>query len=199
MSPFEAYRYFAAMKLHFTSDKYDVIASKGAVKAYEPAFEKRNDKYLFHKLANKFSLPRDLIQYYAANMAYGNMNVPYDQSYSDRLYIQWLKRKQSRTQVFKDELNIIRNYVEAKKLSYEDLFDIEENNPHLLILYLGGHISLETMVMIQECEDYLSSWDSMIIVWKDTIRAIRKVAPFVKFDREKIKVVYNQFKENVKS
>ena len=72
MDGFKAYKYYIAIKLHFTKDNFDVFKNRGNVKGTRDAFNARNDRYMFEKLARKYPVDRDLIQFYVANFAYGN-------------------------------------------------------------------------------------------------------------------------------
>jgi hypothetical protein len=47
MDGFKAYRYYLAIKLHFTTDKFNVFENRGNVKGTREAFNARNDRYIF--------------------------------------------------------------------------------------------------------------------------------------------------------
>ena len=55
---FQTYKYFMAIKLHLTTDRYDVFKSEGRVSGTRITFEKRNDrshtKLLYKSLLFKF-------------------------------------------------------------------------------------------------------------------------------------------------
>lgn len=191
---FQTYKYFMAIKLHLTTDRYDVFSSNGKVSGTRATFEKRNDRFLFEKLGRKFSQPRELIEYFVSNIAYGNKNVIYSGE-SDEYYDTWIKRKESRAYTFKRQLEYIRNYLESNHLSFEDLFDIHNNVPELLKLYVGGHIHLETMVIIDDVENFLPKWKSLTMLWGDQLRVLNKTKKFVKYDKDKLKSIYHNFKE----
>ena len=191
---FQTYKYFMAIKLHLTTDRYDVFKSEGRVSGTRSTFEKRNDRFLFEKLGRKFTQPRELIEYFVANIAYGNKQVIYS-SESDEYYDTWLKRKESRTYSFKQQLEYIRTHLEVNKLKFEDLFDSEGNVPELLKFYVGGHIHLETMVIIDEYENFIPKWKSLELLWGDQLRIINKIKKFVKCDKDKLQLIYLSFKE----
>ena len=44
MDGFKAYRYYLAIKLHFTTDKFNVFENRGNVRGTREAFNVRNDK-----------------------------------------------------------------------------------------------------------------------------------------------------------
>ena len=191
---FQTYKYFMAIKLHLTTDRYDVFKSEGRVSGTRSTFEKRNDRFLFEKLGRKFNQPRELIEYFVSNIAYGNKQVIYS-SESDEYYDTWTKRKESRTYTFKQQLDYIRNHLEQNNLKYEHLFDAEGRVPELLKLYVGGHIHLETMVIIDDNENFIAKWKSLALLWGDQLRIINKIKKFVKYDKDKLQSIYHTFKE----
>ena len=64
MDGYKAYRYYLAIKLHFTTDKFDVFQNRGNVKGTREAFNARNDRYIFEKLAQKRSDDKEIIQFF---------------------------------------------------------------------------------------------------------------------------------------
>lgn len=191
---FQTYKYFMAIKLHLTTDRYDVFKSDGRVSGTRQTFEKRNDRFLFERLGRKFNQPRELIEYFVANISYGNKNVIYSAE-SDEYYDTWLKRKEARTYTFKQQLSVITNHLYSNKLEYEKLYDTDQNIPELLKLYVGGHIHLETMVIIDDLDEYMSKWEHLNMLWHDQLRIINKMKKFVKYDKDKIQSIYLTFKE----
>jgi len=185
-----------AIKLHLTTDRYDVFKSGGKVSGTRSTFDKRNDRFLFEKLGRKFSQPRELIEYFVSNIAYGNKNVIYS-SDSDDYYDTWIKRKESRTYIFQQQLQYVHNYVIDNHLSYENLFDIHNNVPELLKLYVGGHVHLETMVIVNDIENFLPQWKPLVMLWGDQLRILNKIKKFVKYDKNKLQLIYNNFKEEL--
>ena len=194
---FQTYKYFMAIKLHLTTDRYDVFESQGRVSCSREKFEKRNDRFLFHKIGSKFNTPRDLIEYFVANIAYGNNSVIYS-SESDEYHNTWRARKESRTALFKTQLAHIYNHLEFNHKTEEDLYEIKDSVPELLSLYVGGHVHLETMVILNDFEDYLIKWKPLHMIWSDQFRILEKIKKFVKYDRNKVESIYNQFKESIK-
>lgn len=196
MPGFRACKLYLAVKLHFESEKYDVFESGGRTKYRREDYEKRRDRVIFERLAKKFPVERDLIQFYVANFAYGNPNKIYSGDAYD-YYETWIKRKQSITQVFWNDLSTIFTNLENKKRGFDAFMNIDDGDPELLLLYLGGHITLETMVIVQQLDDYLTKWEPMILLWHDYFHTIQKVRRFVKFDANKCGIIYKQFKENL--
>ena len=199
MDGFDAYKYYMACKLHFTSDKYDVFESNGRVKGSRDVFDKRNDKYLFEKLARKFNQPYEVIQHFVANFAYGNDAVIYSDADADANLVTWQRRKQSLFQTFKDDLDKIQLHLEKYKVSYDRLFNfVQGDQPELLKLYIGGHVCIETMVILDSFKEYISSWKvNANLLYEEECRRIVKCKRFVKFDSCKFKDVLNKLEEEV--
>jgi len=192
---FQTYKYYTAVRLHLTTDRYDVFQSNGRVSGSRATFDKRPDRGLFEKIGRKFSAPRDLIEYFVANIAYGNDSVVYSTT-ADEYYTTWISRKESRTALFKKQMSQIYNHLELKNLSEEDLYSVEGEIPELLNLYFTGAVHLETMVILDELENFLPRWDCLSLIWGDQLRIINKIKKFVKFDRSKVELIYNHYREH---
>ena len=200
MDGFKAYKYYMAVKLHFTSKKYNVFETRGNVKGTRDAFNSRNDRYIFEKLGQKYD-DREIIQFFVSNFAYGNDTAIYGNSEAEDLYFEWQKRKQSITKTFIDDLANIMNMCDVHKFSYDGIFKSKDGDlPVLTSMFLSGKISIETLRMIDDVEPFVESWenDPMIkIVLGDKLLRIEKLKGFVKYDSDKITKVFNHFKEEL--
>ena len=200
MDGFKAYKYYMAVKLHFTSKKYNVFETRGNVKGTREAFNHRNDRYIFEKLGQKYD-DREIIQFFVSNFAYGNDTAIYGNSEAEELYFEWQRRKQSITKIFIDDLANIINMCDVHKLNTEAIFKSDDGDlPVLTSMFLSGKISIETLRMIDDIEPFVESWenDPMIkIVLGDKLLRIEKLKGFVKYDSDKITKVFNHFKEEL--
>lgn len=201
MDGFKAYRYYLAIKLHFTTDKFNVFENRGNVKGTREAFNARNDRYIFEKLAGKMPDDREIIQFFVANFAYGKDTAIYAGKEAEDNYLIWTKRKQSVTKMFIDDLASILTYVEVNKLKYSSIFDFTENEyPVAFKLYLGGKITIETLRILDDFESIADKWgnhQSVKYIWSDEIRRIKKLSGFVKYDKIKLEQVFDKFKEEL--
>ena len=50
--PFESYKLYNALKLHFETDSYDAVKYNFKTSVKPQSFFKRKDKYFFAKIAN---------------------------------------------------------------------------------------------------------------------------------------------------
>lgn len=190
-----------AIKLHFTSEKYNVFQTRGSVKGTRDTFNSRNDRYIFEKLANRYPEDREIIQFFVSNFAYGNETAIYGNGEAEELYVEWQRRKQSITKVFIDDLTNIMNFCDANKFSTDGIFRSKDGElPVLLTLYLSGKVSIETISIIDDISPFVSNWKNDTptrIVMGDKILRINKLKGFVKYDKEKLTKIFNHFIEEL--
>jgi len=201
MDGFKAYKYYIAIKLHFTRDSFDVFKNRGAIKGTRDAFFARNDRMMFEKLSRKYPVDRELIQYYVANFAYGNDAVVYSFEEGESNLLEWNRRKQSITKIFSDDCNKIINDACKKRLK-DGILNLTLNGfPRIITLYLGNQISIETVRILDDYENLLEAWKqntSMMLLLESELRRVYKLKGFVKYDKKRIDVVYHEFKEELK-
>lgn len=183
MEPFEVYRIYMSLKLHFSSDDYDISKTKSAVRCKQETFLKRKDILLFRKLAKKFSL-KEMSDFFVANFINGH-NGLFDAE-SDTVYRDWKIRQEKLTYLFTQDISTI--CFEAEKAQIDPLTSYDGQHPLVLKLYLGKKISLETLVILDKLFDFVYSNNTSLandFVWKDVARLITKYRIFIKVDRMK--------------
>lgn len=184
MDAFEAYKTYVAIKNHFTSRTYDYFKYGGKTKAARSTFEKRNDKYFFHKLGKK----KDVVEYLVANFAYGN-HVSWvgdflNNEVSEQRFLKFLKVKESLSYVFSQDLDRL-------DLDFDSNFQcIDGHHPPLLKLYLQGSINIETLVILDDLVSFSLKWTRRIeekVIWPEVNHLCKKYRPFMTYDKEKMK------------
>jgi hypothetical protein len=204
MDGFKAYKYYMAIKLHFTKDSFDVFKNRGNVKGTREAFNARNDRYLFEKVARKYPKDVDIIRFFVASFAYGNDATVYSVEEAESCMHEWNRRKQSMTKIFSDDLAKVLTVVETEKLQESSLYISQDSNyPVLLKMLLGGIITIETLRIIDDLnrKKLIDNWkqDTKInLIWEDLLRRIHKLDGFVKYDQDKVRRVYNLFQQEIK-
>lgn len=197
MTGFKAFRYYLALKLHFNNDKYNVFENKGNIKYSYENFNSRNDKHIFEKLARKFDTDKELIQFLVANFAYGHDNMIFAIEEANEYYLEWQKRKQSITRVFKDDLNTIELESQKNALSLDQIINFTLNEyPSIIKLYLGKKIAIESISILNDLLDFIPKWkenQSGMLILESDIRKIEKVKGFVKYEADRIKPIFNEF------
>jgi len=197
MTGFKAFRYYLALKLHFNNDKYNVFENKGNIKYSYENFNSRNDRHIFEKLARKFDTDKDLIQFLVANFAYGHDNMIFAIEEANEYYLEWQKRKQSISRIFKDDLNTIELESQKNALSIDQIINFTLNEyPSIIKLYLGKKIAIESISILNDLLDFIPKWKqnpSAMLILESDIRRIEKLKGFVKYEAERIKPIFNEF------
>ena len=201
MDGLKAYRYYLAIKLHFTTDKFNVFENRGNVRGTREAFNARNDRYIFEKLAKRFPEDKEIIQFFVSNFAYGNDTAIYAGQEAEENFTLWMKRKQSISKNFIDDLATILTHIEQNKLKHTAIFEFTDSEyPVALKLFVGGKISIETLRIIDDFYPILEKWESqnaIKYIWQDEFRRIKKLTGFVKYDKIKLEKVFNSFQEEI--
>jgi len=184
MEPFEAYRFYQSMKLHFESDSYDAIKYNYKTSAKPQSFWKRKDKYFFAKIGKKFDSASDLVQYYAAHFVADNKWVG-EMVENEEVYTEWLKRNQSMGYMLEQDLHKV-----AIEGNFDQILDASRGHPPIITAYIRGDINIESVCIIDQLTGFMKDADKQItetIVWPEVSRKIRKYKSFVSFDLEKAK------------
>lgn len=198
MNGLQAYRYYMAVKLHFTKDSFDVFKNPN-VKCSVSTFEKRHDRYLFEKLAKRYTSDKDLIQYYVSNFAYGHTDVIYEEEESKTIYTKWIARKESISKVLQDDCSKIITYAEKHKITKEEVLGLTGNDiPAILKLLVSNQISIESVRIIDDYFDMIKLWSGISLqFWKGDLRRISKLKKFVRYDKQRIERILLSFKEEL--
>lgn len=192
----KAYKYYMALKLHFTTEKYDAIKSKGRVKFSESSYRKKRDKLkLFrHNVAN--FKEKELIHFLVANFIRGDQYGGAFSQDSIRIYNAWKKRMESLTYIFDRDLKTLMAECEKRGKDFRYVYHTAAGtHPLLFRMYLGGKIELETLVLVNNVVRYIAAFDKAMyndVMWKETSHLIKRYSPFLKYDEEKIRNVYKR-------
>ena len=186
--PFESYKLYNALKLHFESDSYDAIKYNFKTSVKAQSFFKRKDKYFFAKIANNHS--KDIMQFYIANFKVGLSYVgDMIDDAGNNNYTEHKRIVESIHRVFSVDINNILDELEKSSLSFDDCLTADSNDYPLIVkMMMRDDISMETVVIINALTGFISREDSKItetILWPDVKRKIVKYSPFVRYDRQK--------------
>ena len=192
MSAFECYQEYLALKNHFSKPTYDYFRYNGKMKVNISSFEKRKDKLFFQKLAKHPDVHNFLIANLSENEKSWIRELAYSEE-AEKTYKSWLKRQQSLSYVFKQELGNLDIRFN------ENLICRDNEHPFLLKLYLGKQVSLDTLCLLLDISGAKKHWDSKMqydLIW-DTIRIkVEKYSPFITCDKDKMKnIVLDYFDE----
>ena len=180
VTPFETYQTYLSMKSHFTNRKYDFFKYGGKSRATMASFNKRKDKYWFEKTSRKYS-DKEVLDFLLSNFVSANnpenLWIGEIINSGERTYAEWMKRQQSLTYLFKEQSNEL---LFNKNLN--EVFDCS-NNKHPIVLkkYLGGEISLETLMILEKVFSFVKNFDKKLTdpVWETVSLKIKKYTPFL--------------------
>ena len=183
MEPFEAYRYYQSLKLHFENESYNAPKYNYKTSAKPQTFWKRKDKYFFAKIGKMFDTPPELINYYAAHFVADN-NWVGDMLGNDQIYRDWQKRTEALGYNFQQDLEKVN--VE----SFDHLFELGNQYPKVVESYLAGDINIESVVILNQLTGFMRKADKTVsdpILWPDVSRKIRKYSLLMNVNLEKMK------------
>ena len=190
--PADAYRCYLALKNHFTKDHYDYIKYRGKTRASNEAFYKRKDRFWFEKFARQKN-DKEIEEFFVSNFIYSTdpstVWIGEMIKEGEGRYQEWQKKVQSLTYVFKQETESV---FENKKV--DDMFDCSKGHPPILKSYLGGDISLESMVIYDRILGYGKDFDKRLKdpVWETVSRKIKKYSPFLNIDVSRYKKILKE-------
>ena len=185
MTAFETFKLYVSLKNHFTQKQYDFFLYNGKSRTSQQSFEKRKDKIFFLKLSKH----QDVLGFLVSNLIKNNKSWVKELVYSEdaeKVYNNWLKRNQSLTYQFKNDISKI-------DVDFNNLFKVEQNqHPIIIKMYMSGDISLETFCILLEITNskkYLDKSLESDIIWEELSLKVKKYTPFIKYDKEKVRKI----------
>jgi hypothetical protein len=190
MTGYEAFILHHAVNLHFNRS-YDCWKYNFKTNVTEKTYWKRPDKFQLTKIGKRFKTRDDIILYFASHQIAGNKYTG-DMIRDEDTYTQFLKRIDSISYLFKNELE------EISDVKFDKLLEIEDTYPKIVQLHLEGTVSLETVCIINRLTGFINKANKQItetILWPDLFNKISKYQSFLKFDDSKMrKIILDVFK-----
>ena len=178
--PFDAYRCYLSLKNHFTKEHYDYHKYGGKTRATHQAFYKRKDRFWFEKFA-KQKTDKEVEEFFVSNFVSstdpGTMWIGDMIKNGEARYVDWKKKVESLSYNFKEETSSV--FADG---NFDAMFHIDgSRHPDILKEYLGGKVSLETMVICDRILGYREEWDKKLDdpVWETVSLKIKKYKPFL--------------------
>lgn len=178
--PFESYKMYNALKLHFESDSYNALKYNFKTSVTPKSFFNRKDKYFFAKLANTYE--DNLRDFYVANFK-NDVKYVGDMLNEDgaRHYKSHLKIAQSLHRQFEVDINKLAE----ENVPFDRMFISEDGQfPLVVRIWMQEEICLETLVILNSILGFIPRESEKIsdtIMWPDIKRKIEKYTPFVSF------------------
>ena len=189
MNGYDLYCTYQAIKLHFSSESYNFFHYDGKTRVSIDAFQKRRDKFLFHRLARKYR-DDEMVPFLVANFVHSDDNWTKSllEEEAEQTYREWKRRTDSMSKIYTDDLQKI-----ATKDNFNDLFKVEDGQfPKLLVHFMQNDVTLETMVILNNIFDFIKIWDKKIsddIIYPKVSRKIRKYGSFLNVNVDKYKIL----------
>ena len=195
MNEYSVYKMYLALKLHFTTDSYDVIANKGRVRASKQAFAKRKDLYSLKKISKTYT-DEEVVNFLVSNFVSGDRWGGMFDSEAGERYTDWKRKIESLSYIFKNDLEVISSEKEVNNIKYDDMFKLyKTEHPYIIKMFLRKDITLETLVILEKLAPFVSNFDNELsedLIWPDISRLIKKYKPFLKIDKEKYNGIFTR-------
>tara|TARA_B100000131_G_scaffold150690_1_gene146199 strand:+ start:78 stop:656 length:579 start_codon:yes stop_codon:yes gene_type:complete len=181
LDPFEVYKLYNALKLHFEQDSYDAIKYNFKSNVTPQSFFKRKDKYFFAKIGkNQKDIQNFFVFNFIEDMKYigDMMDIEGQQNYTKHKKIH-----ESLTREYEKDINNIDT-------SFDDLLVVNNINtpPKIIELWMEEEVTLETVVILNSITGFVNREGHKItetLFWPDVSKKITKYQPFVNFDKSK--------------
>lgn len=188
---------YLALKNHFQNDSYDYFKYNGKVNAPKDTFLKRKDRWHFEKIAKKYQ--HDSFQFLLANIMQ-NKNFWVGRAMDDKnhkIYTEWIGFVESDGYHFKQNLDEILQFCDARNINFNDLFHIETGkHPLIYKLYMKGFIHYYTFCFLASITEFHLTMDkehSFDPMWKKESFRLKKSIPFCTGSQEYINSVIQMF------
>jgi hypothetical protein len=183
MEPIDVYLMYCAMKAHFGKGDYDFVTYKGKTRIKRDTFYKRKDRSFFVRLARKYKTEQEIQNYFVSNFIKDKKG--YIANFTDENYESWKLKRKNFFEIFE---------VEMKPLveSFENLYVVENRqHPKLMREFLGGRVSLETLIILDELVGYGTTWIEEMkddIIWIDLNNLMDNYERFLTIDQEQYRI-----------
>lgn len=188
MNGYDLYCTYQAIKLHFSSESYNFFHYDGKTRVSIDAFQKRRDKFLFHRLARKYR-DDEMVPFLVANFVHSDDKFTKTllEEESEEVFRNWRKITDSMSKIYEEDLVRIC----PDPTQFNDLFRVVDGQfPKLLNLYMQKEVTNETMVILNNIFNFIPIWDKNIsddIIYPKISRKIRKYGAFLGVDTKKYK------------
>ena len=183
MEPIDIYLMYCAMKAHFGKSDYDFVTYRGKTRIKRDTFYKRKDRSFFVRLSRKYKTEEQIKNYFVANFIRDKKG--YIANFNDENYESWKLKRQGFFDLFEVEMKPL---VDA----FEDLFTVTNGqHPKLMKEFLGGRVSLETVIILDELVNFGPDWNKQLeddIIWIDLDNLMNNYERFLTIDQEQYKI-----------
>lgn len=190
---YTAYTNYVAVKTHFTNEKYNYFKHKGA-KITEGSLKKHNDRYWFVRLQEKFA-DDELVEFFLAQYTANHLHDYWvGDSFGDKCIELYTTRKKRMGQFTRFIFSEIEKLYQTN--NKEHLYKVASGYPLIINAYLGGRISLEAMIVLDELNGWIEQSDALVgIVGAPLAMKLKKYKPFLNYDIKPLRKKYRELVE----
>ena len=153
MRGYDLYCMYQAIKLHFSTEGYHFFQYDGKTRVSIEAFEKRRDKFLFHRLARKYR-DDEMVSFLVANFVHSDSNWTKSllEEEAESTYTEWKRITDSMTKVYLVDLEKVC----PDPKEFNNLFKVEDGQfPKLLVAFLQKDVTIETLVILNNIINFI--------------------------------------------
>jgi len=182
MEPFQVFCEYLALKSHFSNPKYDYFKYNKKVRASLESYHKRRDRYFFERASRKYK-DKAIVDFFVSNFiasdTSNNIWIGEIINSGEKNYIEWMKRQQSLTYLFKEQSEEL-----FSQIKLDDALSCAKGHPVILKKYLSGKLFLENLVIYDKILNFSKDFDKKLLdpVWEMVSLKIRKYSPFINID-----------------
>lgn len=186
MEPFDTYKTFLAVKIHFTDNEYDYFTYNGQISATEESFLATKKKYSFVKLsrtANEKEFPFVIA---LAFMNYGKHLWVQDFNKTNQFNLEfqdWKNWQENRVENLKKDLTFIKNKYRINTVEhFAKIFKVEDVQiPTIFVDYEERTIDLSTLLIFDYHLNIFENWNTKlkgIFLWDEFYKRAKKFKAF---------------------
>lgn len=186
MNVSDAYKIYTSLRLHFTTDNYDIrsgIAPRRPKAGVKASFKKK-----LEVLMKQYNYNQDeFISYLVANFLNGNEWGIFENT-GPEIYTEWKRVQESLTYTYTQDIKNLTYQV----TKLEDAWECSQGHPVILKEYCGKRCRLETLVILNKLYRFTTEVDEQLVldpVWNSISRTIHKYSPFIKVEKDKFSMI----------
>jgi len=173
MNVTDAYKIYTALRLHFTTDNYDIRSG------ITPRKPKAGVKTSFKKKLEMLM------------KQYNYQEEEFFENTGPEVFLEWKRVQESLTYNYTQDVQ----YLASQVTKLEDVWDCSQGHPVILKAYCGKRCRLETLVILNKLYKFTSEVDEQLVfdpVWNSISRLIHKYSPFIKVEKDKLAMITNK-------
>lgn len=183
LTALQAYKIYLPLKLHFTTENYDIRKYAGVPVTEKAWANKGNVKYKLAGLARKYQTAEEVGNFFLANFVAGDQYGGLYHAEAEQRYFEWKRTMDGLKYRFTQDVELMAErhgpLVEAW------MAPPSGQHPVLLREYWGKKLALETLVILDKMYKYVGVLDTQMAddpMWKPLSLRLRKYRPFVRID-----------------